>query len=109
MMTKLTLAIDVKLLQAARIKALQEGTTVNEICRNAIARYAQPAGDGNAFMVKWLAVEKHIGPSCDGKPLWPGREALYEAVLAPCTRGEYPQLSDAGLTEPAAAIGRKLK
>ena len=81
-MTNLTLVIDDKLLQAARIKALQEGTSVNEICREAIARYAQPASDGDDFMAKWMALAKRIKPSTDGEPIWPGREVLYEEMLA---------------------------
>ena len=35
-MSNLTLAIDDELLRDARIKALQVGTSVNEICRRAI-------------------------------------------------------------------------
>jgi len=37
-MANLTLAIDDKLLHEARIKALEQGTSVNEICRQAIER-----------------------------------------------------------------------
>jgi len=37
-MANLTLAIDDKLLREARIKALEQGTSVNEICRRAIER-----------------------------------------------------------------------
>ncbi len=48
-MANLTLAIDDDLLRAARIKAVQQGTSVNEICRDAIARYAAPADDADAF------------------------------------------------------------
>ena len=40
-MTNLTLSIDDKVLQAARIRAVQEGTSVNEICRKAIEAYAE--------------------------------------------------------------------
>ena len=44
-MANLTLAIDDDLLRAARIKAVQQGTSVNEICREAIERFALPAED----------------------------------------------------------------
>ena len=43
-MTNLTLSIDDKLLQAARVRAVQEGTSVNEICRKAIEAYARASG-----------------------------------------------------------------
>ena len=50
-MSNLTLSIDDKLLQAARIRAVKEGTSVNEICRKAIEAYARASGqnglDGN--------------------------------------------------------------
>jgi hypothetical protein len=51
-MSNLTLVIDDDLLRAARIKAVQEGTSVNEICRQAIARYAAPAAGGSDFMTQ---------------------------------------------------------
>lgn len=94
-MTNLTLVIDDKLLQTARMKALREGTSVNEICREAIARYAQPASDGDEFMRKWLALSKRIQPSRDATPLWPGREALYEEMLAHRLHGRLATREDA--------------
>ena len=94
-MTNLTLVIDDKLLQVARIKALQEGTSVNEICREAIARYAQPASDGDEFMAKWMALAERIKPSTDREPIWPGREALYEEMLAHRLHGRLTERSQA--------------
>lgn len=86
-MANLTIAIDDQLLQAARIKALQQGTSVNEICREAIAKFAGVPDDAEDFMAKWRALAASIPPSSDGRPLWPGREALYEEALAQRTRG----------------------
>ena len=40
-MANITLSIDDALLQAARVRAVKEGTSVNEICRQAIERYAR--------------------------------------------------------------------
>ena len=105
-MTNLTLVIDDKLLQAARIKALQEGTSVNEICRQAIARYAQPADDGDAFMAKWMALAKRMKPSADGQPLWPGREALYDEMLAHRMHGKLPNFDAAPTAAPPARVGK---
>ncbi|TMH07421.1 MAG: CopG family transcriptional regulator, partial [Betaproteobacteria bacterium] len=36
-MSNLTITIDDELLRAARVKAVQQGTSVNEVCRQAIA------------------------------------------------------------------------
>lgn len=82
-MANLTLAIDDDLLRAARIKAVQEGTSVNEICREAIARYAQPAQrDGEDFLAQLRALAARM-PKCEpGQAAWPGREALYEEAMA---------------------------
>ncbi len=41
-MANVTIAIDDELLQAARVKAVQQGTSVNEICRQAIEAFARP-------------------------------------------------------------------
>jgi hypothetical protein len=38
-MSNLTITIDDGLLRAARIKAVQQGTSVNEVCRQAIAAF----------------------------------------------------------------------
>jgi hypothetical protein len=40
MMSNLTITIDDELLRAARVKAVQQGTSVNEVCRQAIAAFA---------------------------------------------------------------------
>jgi hypothetical protein len=44
-MANITLSIDDALLQAARVRAVKEGTSVNEICRQAIERYARKRDD----------------------------------------------------------------
>lgn len=83
-MANLTLVIDDELLKAARIKALQEGTSVNELCRQAIERYAgevdTPARrtrDARVLAAKIGQQLKASGASLKKDPLWPGREALY--------------------------------
>ena len=55
-MSNLTLVIDDELLRAARIKALQQGTSVNEICREAIANFAAPAFDHEGFVAQLRAI-----------------------------------------------------
>jgi hypothetical protein len=82
-MANLTIAIDDELLRAARIKAVAEGTSVNEICRRAIERYAGvPAGDDtDEVMARFRAIARKVKPSPSGEPIWPGRAALYEEVM----------------------------
>ena len=77
-MTNLTLAIDDALLREARIKALKEDTSVNEICRRAIEQYvgAKSAGERQAAMLRASFANALPRPAGSG-PAWEGREALY--------------------------------
>ncbi len=83
-MANLTIAIDDPLLREARIKAVQEGTSVNEVCRQAIERFVR--GDDAQRerrvaraqrLVQIAASARRIGPA----PAWPGRAALYDELL----------------------------
>ena len=74
-MANMTIAVDDQLLRAARIKAVQQGTSVNEICRQAIEAFAQGAGDAPARIARLKALAKTV--RAVDAPLWPGREALY--------------------------------
>lgn len=87
-MANLTIVVDDQLLQAARIKALQQGTSVNEICREAIERFAAPTQQrANDMMAAWREVARHVKPLAPGEKSWPGREALYEERLSRIGRG----------------------
>jgi hypothetical protein len=87
-MSNLTVVIDDDLLRAARIKALQQGTSVNEICREAITRFAAPVHDQAEWMRDWRALGQQIqaGYRVEGapqpEPMWPSREAMYDDVMA---------------------------
>ena len=74
-MANMTIAVDEQLLRAARVKAVQQGTSVNEVCRQAIEAFAQGAGDADARFNRLKALAKKVRVSYE--PLWPGREALY--------------------------------
>lgn len=83
-MANLTIAIDDPLLREARIKAVQEGTSVNEVCRQAIERFVR--GDDAQRerrvaraqrLVQIAASARRSGPA----PAWPGRAALYDELL----------------------------
>ena len=81
-MANLTLAIEDDILRAARIKAVQEGTSVNEICREAIARFIAPAVDSRDFISDLRAVVARLPKPARDERAWPGREALYDTALA---------------------------
>ena len=85
-MSNLTLVIDDDLLRAARIKALQEGTSVNEVARQAIARYAgiAPKADDTMAQLRELSERMSLAAARHAPqgPVWPGREALYEEAMA---------------------------
>jgi len=74
-MANMTIAVDDQLLRAARIKAVQQGTSVNEVCRQAIEAFAQDAADADARLARIKALAKKVRVTHE--PLWPGREALY--------------------------------
>jgi len=77
-----TLSIDELLLQAARVRAIKEGTSVNEICRRAIEVYARRQNDRPA-RYRELQARLDADPGVKGKRLGKeSREALYEALLA---------------------------
>lgn len=82
-MANLTLSVDDELLRAARVRAVHEGTSVNEICRKAIEAYARPDSPEerlrrfDAFIARMHA---RVGKS---QPTpWKNREEFYEEVLS---------------------------
>lgn len=81
-MANLTLSIDEKLLQAARVRAVKEGTSVNEICRQAIEAYARPPGSRlaryRAVQAEVDAMARPAGPSLPAG----SRDGLYQALFA---------------------------
>ena len=81
-MSNLTLAIDAELLREARIKALKEDTSVNEICRRAIEQYVgrQSAGERHVALLRATFALAKPRPA-GAEPLWPGREAIYAERL----------------------------
>lgn len=85
-MSNLTITIDDDLLRAARIKAVQEGTSVNEVCRQAVAAFARrddaeevarAEAKAQAFYEHAMSVK--LGPS-RGRHLT--RDELYEEMLS---------------------------
>ena len=84
-MSNLTLVIDDDVLRAARIKALQQGTSVNEICREAIARYAATANDHDDFMAQLIAIANRNAarlPKGHTPEKLPSRNEMMEQAMA---------------------------
>ena len=79
-MSNLTLVIDDALLKEARIKALKDGTSVNEICRRAIEQYVGRSDDEAERRVARLRASfaRARPRPPNAPPAWQGREALYE-------------------------------
>ena len=81
-MANITLSIDDALLMAARVRAVKEGTSVNEVCRRAIEAYARRRDDR---LKRYLELQARIdaAPRPPGKPLpKETREELYERLLS---------------------------
>ena len=78
-MANLTLSIDEQLLHAARIRAVKEGTSVNEICRKAIENYARAEGESRLQRFDALVARIDAGRP-EGGPLpspWRNRDDMY--------------------------------
>jgi plasmid stability protein len=82
-MANLTIVVDDELLKRARIRAVEEGTSVNEVCRKAIESFAAPPRSETVedLLAGFDRISRRVKPDPDGEPLWPGREALYEQAL----------------------------
>jgi uncharacterized protein (UPF0297 family) len=75
-MANLTLKIDEKLLRRARIRALEEGTTVNELVRTYLSQYAVARADRLRAFRRFLAIAEEARASSAGRKL--KRDELYD-------------------------------
>jgi len=76
-MTNLTLVIDDDVLKRARIKALEQGTSVNALVRDYLAKLAGES-DAQQAMAEFLAIVKGSGASSgSGGRTWT-RDELYD-------------------------------
>ncbi|TFZ08058.1 hypothetical protein [Ramlibacter humi] len=82
-MANLTLSIDDALLRAARARAANEGTSINEICRKAIEQYAKVDTYEERLrrFDDMMARIDALPPRDTEGPAWEGREKLYEDVM----------------------------
>jgi plasmid stability protein len=83
-MANLTLAIDDKLLQAARIRAVKDGTSVNDICRAAIENYARAEGRHD-WLSRYDEITTRIAAARKARAARPvqrqSREQMYDEIL----------------------------
>lgn len=101
-MANLTIAIDDALLREARIKAVQQGTSVNEVCRQAVEKFVRgERSDAAERFARIKAIADRVAPAPVSGPVWPGREAFYEEVLR-----ERGLIRDDEAAPPAADDGR---
>ena len=87
-MANLTLAVDDELLRAARVRAVSEGTSVNEICRKAIEAYARPdSAEERLRRFDDFISRMHDKVGKSQPSPWKNREEFYEEVLSQRLRG----------------------
>jgi len=75
-MANLTLKIDDKLLRRARIRALEQGTTVNELVRNYLSQYAVPRADRMRAFRRFLEIAEEAKAGSGGRKR--KRQELYD-------------------------------
>ena len=84
-MANLTLSVDDDLLRAARVRAVTEGTSVNEICRKAIENYVRTDSreerlrQFDEFLAD-MRSKRLPGPAAPVP--WRNRDEFYEQALA---------------------------
>ena len=76
-MTNLTITVDEQTLKRARIRALEEGTSVNAVLRDYLETYAGVRRERREAWRKIQELAKTSRMSSDGKGL-PKREELYD-------------------------------
>jgi plasmid stability protein len=81
-MANLTLSIDDELLRKARVRALEQGTSVNELVRQYLAKLVADERAERARREAWIAEFEALarkGKGGSGSKKWT-RESLYERV-----------------------------
>ncbi len=85
-MSNLTIVVDAETLKRARIRALEEGTSVNAVLREFLEGYAGVRRERREAGRKLLELAENSTMSSGGKGL-PKREELYEERLGRYGRG----------------------
>lgn len=75
-MSNLTISVDDEVLKKARIRALEQGTSVNAVLRELLEAYAGMGRGQSAAAAELIAISKNV-PSRRGSRSWT-RDELYE-------------------------------
>lgn len=86
MVTNLTITVDEQTLKRARMRALEEDTSVNALLREYLEGYAGGHGEREEAWRNIQDVARESGVGSGGEGL-PGREELYEERLGRYGRG----------------------
>jgi hypothetical protein len=102
-MSNLTITIDDQLLRAARIKAVQQGTSVNEVCRQAIAAFALndpslSSAQAHARAQAFVELSEQLRLAGGGKASRAPKAQAVPDTRRPSRRTRYP----AGFSEKSA-------
>jgi plasmid stability protein len=85
-MANLTITVDEETVKRARIRALEEGTSVNALLRGYLEKYSGVRRERHEAGRKLLELAKSSGMSSGGKGL-PKREELYDRPIGRHRRG----------------------
>ena len=85
-MANLTITVDEETVKRARIRALEEGTSVNALLRDYLEEYSGVRRERREAGRKLLELAKSSGMSSGGKGL-PKRKALYDRPIGRHRRG----------------------
>ncbi len=80
-MTNLTITVDEQTLKKARMRALEEGTSVNAVLREHLETYAGVRRERREAGRKLLELSRNSGAGSGGEGL-PKREDLYDRRIA---------------------------
>ena len=75
-MANLTIAVDEDVLQRARVRAAEQGTSVNAVLREQLIRFADPAAGDRAADGFLAFARERAGHSTGGRRSW-SREELH--------------------------------
>ena len=91
-MANLTLSVDDELLRAARVRAVNDGTSVNEICRKAIEAYARSDSPEERLRRFDAFIERLHSKVRKPVPVpWKNRDEMYEHLLAERSQSPDPK------------------
>ncbi|CAN5764828.1 hypothetical protein BH20GEM1_BH20GEM1_09160 [soil metagenome] len=80
-MTNLTITTDEEVLRRARIRALEQGTSVNAVVREFLESYAGVRAEQRKAIEEFLAIARESGAGSGGEGRTWTRDELYDRTL----------------------------